>query len=661
MRVNSSLLKRLSLLTIAIAAIFSSFQNCSNTKLVRADSISLGSVKGLTRLTPPKDSDGTVRIVILVDQSYSMIMGKCPGDLDGTKPDFNGSTAGCTPLPGIDPEAHRYDVIDSWIDQLIEDQSLDDPQIAIIPFSGGIKERPTKAELREANHKFKFLDLQTAKLWAKKLRDEHNSDLAKAEADVSNGPEFMGTTVPAPTLNYVYTMIEKEMTNLALSSQLETSKFKFIYMSDGAFKPIEPYLENALKLSGCPTQSECSSGSSHMACDAGSCGVGWTCGYQLCNSDWPNRFMEFFGDPVTNKFENIIDIVQKTLSLPEKLGGSSIDTHLVRIHPERLHSDEMDPPNSPPNRNIFDEIFKRIKSAKKWELKSSAPPFQILARAGNHASYKIDSFYAMNLNTFVDSFGRVVIDSDADGVPDDQESALGFDPLVARSNGICLDGLRRDYGCRTFGCIVSYDRDGDGLNECEERTVETNPDSADSDFDGLLDAHEVIRGLNPNRNEQNDVVTSFGSTDHQQFSAGVYPNYPIAKVPYSHYISLNVAHEDYTQESTPSGVVNVPLYRIEALNLPLVHTAPVTTHQILYRGKNNTGPTSKQTNLVGTSHAPSENEILFIARVVAIENPTDIYWLISRKTLVPQGPGHPVSVRLEFDELIQLPILVDMK
>ena len=52
-------------------------------------------------------------------------------------------------------------------------------------------------------------------------------------------------------------------------------------------------------------------------------------------------------------------------------------------------------------------------------------------------------------------------------------------------------------------CSVELDSDADGLNDCEEQELGTNPDSSDSDGDGFSDADEVDCVSNPaDANEQ---------------------------------------------------------------------------------------------------------------------------------------------------------------
>ncbi|MEQ8273996.1 MAG: DUF4215 domain-containing protein [Deltaproteobacteria bacterium] len=64
----------------------------------------------------------------------------------------------------------------------------------------------------------------------------------------------------------------------------------------------------------------------------------------------------------------------------------------------------------------------------------------------------------------------MVVDSDGDGLSDDQEVALGTDPTDA-------------------------DTDGDGIDDGDEIAAGTNPTDADSDDDGIADGEEIVAGL----------------------------------------------------------------------------------------------------------------------------------------------------------------------
>ncbi|HZJ54423.1 MAG TPA: calcium-binding protein [Myxococcaceae bacterium] len=117
----------------------------------------------------------------------------------------------------------------------------------------------------------------------------------------------------------------------------------------------------------------------------------------------------------------------------------------------------------------------------------------------------IKRFFAFNRNALARA-GQQFVDSDGDGLSDDEEVAIGTDPLNPDTDGDGLqDGLERAAGLDPFTDDVSgviqcnpfLDDDADLLNECEERVIGTDPCVADSDGDGLSDFVEVVSRTNP--------------------------------------------------------------------------------------------------------------------------------------------------------------------
>ncbi|MFH0902689.1 MAG: hypothetical protein V2A73_18820 [Pseudomonadota bacterium] len=111
---------------------------------------------------------------------------------------------------------------------------------------------------------------------------------------------------------------------------------------------------------------------------------------------------------------------------------------------------------------------------------------------------------------------KIVADSDGDGLSDEEEEAGGTDPLVVDTDGDGLsDGVEQGMAVPALGfdplvakvpaeCSstkalstpLAVD-DLDGLSQCEEIILRTDPSLVDSDGDGIPDVIEVRRRGNP--------------------------------------------------------------------------------------------------------------------------------------------------------------------
>ena len=87
-----------------------------------------------------------------------------------------------------------------------------------------------------------------------------------------------------------------------------------------------------------------------------------------------------------------------------------------------------------------------------------------------------------------------VLDSDSDGLNDDQEAELGTDPNNADTDG---DGLSDGEEAAGESDPLEADADGDGLNDSEEASANTDPNSADTDGDGADDGLELAQETDP--------------------------------------------------------------------------------------------------------------------------------------------------------------------
>jgi hypothetical protein len=90
--------------------------------------------------------------------------------------------------------------------------------------------------------------------------------------------------------------------------------------------------------------------------------------------------------------------------------------------------------------------------------------------------------------------GTTAIDSDGDGLTDDEELALGLDPDDPDSDD---DGLDDGDEAPAGADPQDPDTDDDGLNDGDEVAAGTAPDDPDSDDDTYTDRDELTEGTDP--------------------------------------------------------------------------------------------------------------------------------------------------------------------
>jgi hypothetical protein len=112
----------------------------------------------------------------------------------------------------------------------------------------------------------------------------------------------------------------------------------------------------------------------------------------------------------------------------------------------------------------------------------------------------------------------VSLDSDADGLTDLDEAALGTNPLSNDSDG---DGVFDGYEVSLGLNPLSSDSDGDGMSDYDELNTDTeDPGSGDADGDGLTDGfEEQVTGTNPNDADSDDD----GISDGEEWNTGTDP------------------------------------------------------------------------------------------------------------------------------------------
>jgi hypothetical protein len=156
-----------------------------------------------------------------------------------------------------------------------------------------------------------------------------------------------------------------------------------------------------------------------------------------------------------------------------------------------------------------------------------------------NSQFQLREFVVWNANAILRN-GIPQPDSDGDGLTDDEENAIGTDPIVADTDG---DGVgdkieySLEYPGSQFDPLVPGtftqcsaikapfpDSDGDGLNDCEEAVEGTEAFLQDTDRDGLPDSLEVLRGVFPLVDDRLYDTDGDGMRNGLELEQGTDPN-----------------------------------------------------------------------------------------------------------------------------------------
>ena len=683
---------RTAVFSMLLVALLAYGQQCSNVNLERYEEISFLSLgANPLRLNPPFDYPQVRRFIFFVDMSNSMVSGPCIQDVDesigfstspsymiydpnkgtGNPNDHRGSGIDCKvnrllpinrtsivnnqPDLSADPpvffQTHagndylgdRFAILRNWLNHSLQTNSpllIGRTKVMLIPFSGGISQATLTQRWKDISQVpslSTFFDLNDPRLfrlidWMEK---EHRDNLALAEGDLlwRYKDRTMGTSAPGALLPQIYESVQVDMRALNNEGKLSFTDYQMIQVGDGLLTPLAKNIEDTLRF-----YAPCSS----CAGNPKSCST--TCKSVV------QRLYDAWGYPEDNSSETLDFYYGLLQSLPFYFGSGYLRLDFVQMHKERVEAAH------PGRQTIFETLpplfEKRATKLKEWNASTQQPPFRLMGDTEEAATYKVTNFFVLNSNVRLKKTGSLGVDSDGDGLFDDEEAAYGLNPSVARTNGYCLDSFMSEPAFRdrcmalaqAKSCDPKLDSDGDSLNECEEMLLGTDAFDFDTDGDAIPDYFEWLYGFNPLYSDEKLDSNGDGFLNLLNFASGMGPHVRLGEVRPETRANYEVnfhGKEEIVHEAV--GHVFVDLYEIIVHSVPTLGGAgsSIAAQKPLYASrvgndvntiKNNEIPFEQQLRSVLPS--PERNMVTALARMVDTSNPDRVYWRIL-KTEIP--------------------------
>jgi hypothetical protein len=285
-------------------------------------------------------------------------------------------------------------------------------------------------------------------------------------------------------------------------------------------------------------------------------------------------------------------------------------------------------------------------------------PFSLFPGQSEINGYKLSQFFVVNPHARINSIGVVTLDSDADGLFDHEEDFLGpqFDKTKSRSNGVCLDVIVfRSGSCVQTGCDPSIDRDGDGLNECEEASLQTSDLDFDSDRDGISDFLEMVYGFNPILDDRSQDNNGDGVSNYVNFTVGAGPWTEISDLGPHKKVQFTVREAEPVPVIVGGQRAMVPTYAFRMVHLPTIDNLAAvggidTYFNIAKRPEHLNVPP-----FLARDFAASRNRVHLMGRVDHTQNIGDIFWVY--KPLEVPFSLTPLNLQIELQDLQVMPWL----
>lgn len=663
-------------------------QNCSDVNLQLVSDVDFMSLsKNPFRLDPPIDVSQPRRIVLLVDMSNSMITGSCPQDVDagilfpgtgtfvewdpnkstGSPLDHRADGIDCrldrglainrnsilnppvidasqSPLPwysthlGIDYERDRLGLLKNWIVQLRANPSavLADTKLMIVPVSGGISQKKMNSivtSITGNTSAYKFVLASDAKIdrIVDALIAEHdrNLDVADDQDEYRYENRTMGTTALGQILKDIYLAVNDDMKSLLPLNTLAFSQYQVIHISDGKLTPIKAQITSTLQFYG-----QCSACAGDPSTCTGNC------------TTLAGRLTDAWGVPDDNDLAKLDYNFSVLQGMPSILGGGFLQVDFVQLKPARFAT--IYPAGEKPYFSDLQNTFEsRHVHYAVWPSSDTTPPFKFLGDASVPVSYKVTHLYLLNGNARLDVNGKAQVDSDGDGMFDVDEIAAGTNQQVQRTYGYCLDSIYNDPAfkarCQAMAasqtCDAQFDADRDGLNECEESILATNPADFDTDDDGIPDSFEWLYGYNSLSSDVALDSNSDGFLNGIAFSSGAGPQHDLRVVSPGNLMQYKVNSKGYEVLNISNRQpITVELYELLLRNMTVGNGRVVPPSQIpRMRTVKWSTDTALQTpydqQLLSVITVNKQNTLIGLARMIDQANPGRAYWRFFKRSV----------------------------
>ncbi len=680
------------------------YQNCSQQEMT----LSLKSVTGLplrsssrSPLQSPLIAKKIDRYIFLVDMSFSMISGPCPQDVDGNKlfkrgesrrtvngwdpnkllrdrsisdyqqsaafdcyvdpdldidsylsPSYSYRVADLTPgdpptqnptIVGSDYQANRLSIVTQWIAQLranLSEERKADARVLIVPYtSGAAKGRLFSRINFDFDQKFQFRGLNDNALdtLLEDLGQVHKETRLKAinQDDYHRWKDrAMGASSPTEAFDPLYNVVLEDMDWLADNGALRRTRYNMFLISDGMLTPIKEQIDIAVK--------------THDKCD-GCDSSGGTCA-DFCRNI-RDELIEALGDPVINTNMMLILKMGKIQALTDFYGAGKIVNNFIQVnhdYHEKIygHVDSLF--------EILAEEFEKYKyHYEYWELDGNKLPFDLASNQIEYRNFSLTGVIILNPNLRVATDGSLQYDSDADGLFDSDEQAMGTDPLNPRSNGVCLDSLAvhpaHQQKCASLAqvpdCDFRLDTDMDSLNECEERLLGTDPHDFDTDNDLIPDYFEWTYEFNPLLNEKNHDTNGDGITNLKAFLAGLGPSHSFGNIDENFLVRFQIneevtdqRHEDMWISAFTINIDNIP-FGLHIMSGAIPSQYPCLMYNTRTRSRDPCEVNAIQNDelLFHTNSQPNFNKGVALLRLRDRDNEKNLVWKIMKFDMSDQN------------------------